>query len=106
MKFLLLVTILLLAAHCKKPGKPLVKELLVETTQEADECEDEFKTRKGYRLKVNYEGRLYETDEVFDSSYERKEAFVFRLGDGQVIPGWEEVYFFIFRFTDYINFKK
>lgn len=44
----------------------------------------------GDTLAVQYVGVLYESGEEFDSSYERGEPFVFRLGAGMVIPGWDE----------------
>lgn len=39
-------------------------------------------------VKVHYKGEL-ENGEVFDSSFERNEPYVFKIGDGNVIRGWE-----------------
>jgi FKBP-type peptidyl-prolyl cis-trans isomerase len=44
--------------------------------------------KDGYTVKVHYEGKL-ESGVVFDSSYERKEPYIFIVGDGKVIKGWE-----------------
>jgi len=41
------------------------------------------------RLAVDYEGHL-ENGTQFDSSYKRGEPFVFDLGQGQVILGWDK----------------
>lgn len=43
----------------------------------------------GAVLTVHYAGALADGS-VFDSSYERGEPFVFTLGAGKVIPGWDE----------------
>lgn len=43
----------------------------------------------GKTVSVHYEGSL-ETGKVFDSSYPRKKPIEFRLGQGQVIEGWDE----------------
>jgi FKBP-type peptidyl-prolyl cis-trans isomerase len=43
----------------------------------------------GSAVTVHYEGRL-EDGTPFDSSRRRGEPFTFVLGDGRVIPGWEE----------------
>lgn len=42
----------------------------------------------GDRVSVHYDGRLVDGTR-FDSSRERGQAFVFRLGEGRVIRGWE-----------------
>lgn len=41
----------------------------------------------GDRIKMHYVGKLKSNGKVFDSSV--KKPFVFRLGRGEVIPGWE-----------------
>jgi FK506-binding protein 2 len=55
-------------------------------------------TKAGYKLKVNYEVRLFDTEELFDSSYERDDPFIFRLGEGLIIKGYfisELIIFFL-----------
>jgi len=42
----------------------------------------------GSTVTVNYTGALTDGT-VFDSSIPRGEPFVFKLGEGKVIPGWE-----------------
>ncbi|KAF1717102.1 peptidylprolyl isomerase [Pseudoxanthomonas yeongjuensis] len=47
----------------------------------------------GRNVTVHYTGWLYENDEQgakFDSSKDRDEPFVFALGAGMVIKGWDE----------------
>jgi FKBP-type peptidyl-prolyl cis-trans isomerase len=47
------------------------------------------KAKDGERLTVNYVGALYRSGKVFDSSWRRDEPFVFTLGRGEVIEGWD-----------------
>lgn len=47
------------------------------------------KAENGDSVSVHYRGELPD-GQVFDSSYERREPIGFRLGEGRVIPGWEE----------------
>lgn len=42
-------------------------------------------------FQVHYIGRIYETDEEFDNSYNR-DPFEFTLGQNQVIKGWDKVW--------------
>jgi peptidylprolyl isomerase len=45
--------------------------------------------KKGMRVLVDYEAWLADGTK-FDSSYDRREPYSFKIGDGQVIQGWEE----------------
>lgn len=48
------------------------------------------KAAAGKTVSVHYEGRLLFSNEVFDSSIQRDQPLDFVLGQGKVIPGWEE----------------
>ena len=65
------------------------EELKIETVKEGS---GDKAAADGDILKVHYVGRLdnHKDGKVFDSSRERKEPFVLALGQGQVIPGWDE----------------
>ncbi len=47
------------------------------------------KVESGDMVSVHYEGRLIDGT-VFDSSYDRGEPLEFAVGEGWVIPGWDE----------------
>ena len=44
----------------------------------------------GKTVEVHYVGVSWSTGQEFDSSWDRGETFRFKLGAGQVIPGWEQ----------------
>merc|ERR1712150_244220 len=46
--------------------------------------------KAGDRLTMHYTGRLTSNQSKFDSSVDRGEPFIFTIGVGQVIRGWEE----------------
>ncbi|EIW82835.1 hypothetical protein CONPUDRAFT_163903 [Coniophora puteana RWD-64-598 SS2] len=62
-------------------------ELKVDTTYLPSSCPQ--KTKSGDTIQVQYTGRLYHNDKVFDSSYDRGEPFEVMLGAGRVIRGWD-----------------
>ena len=43
----------------------------------------------GHTVTVHYAGVAFRTGEEFDASWNRREPFTFKLGKGQVIPGWD-----------------
>ncbi|KAJ1452608.1 hypothetical protein M885DRAFT_526153 [Pelagophyceae sp. CCMP2097] len=45
---------------------------------------------KGDYVVVDYVGKLAKTGFVFDSSFKRGIPFIFEVGGGKVIPGWDE----------------
>ncbi len=44
----------------------------------------------GKKVDVHYVGVSWSTGRQFDASWDRGEPFDFRLGAGQVIPGWDQ----------------
>ncbi|HET7127497.1 MAG TPA: FKBP-type peptidyl-prolyl cis-trans isomerase, partial [Gaiellaceae bacterium] len=44
----------------------------------------------GAKVSVHYVGVSFLTGEEFDASWNRGQPFEFRLGKGQVIPGWDQ----------------
>lgn len=63
------------------PTKLEKKDLVVGTGKEA---------KTGETVTVNYVGVLYKGGKEFDASWKRKEPFQFKLGQGQVIKGWDQ----------------
>ena len=43
----------------------------------------------GHTVTVHYAGVAFRTGEEFDASWNRSQPFSFKLGKGQVIPGWD-----------------
>jgi peptidylprolyl isomerase len=43
----------------------------------------------GRKVSVHYVGVAFRSGDEFDASWNRGEPFEFRLGKGQVIPGWD-----------------
>ena len=44
---------------------------------------------KGKKVAVHYVGVAFSNGEEFDASWNRGQPFEFKLGSGQVIPGWD-----------------
>jgi peptidylprolyl isomerase len=44
---------------------------------------------KGTKVTVHYVGVAFSSGEEFDASWNRDQPFEFKLGKGQVIPGWD-----------------
>lgn len=44
----------------------------------------------GHNVEVHYVGVSWSTGEQFDASWDRGDTFEFRLGQGQVIEGWDQ----------------
>jgi peptidylprolyl isomerase len=63
------------------PTALVVKEIITGTGAEA---------KAGQPVTVNYVGALFHGGKVFDASWKRNEPFVFTLGQGAVIKGWDQ----------------
>ncbi|HWG08280.1 MAG TPA: FKBP-type peptidyl-prolyl cis-trans isomerase [Solirubrobacteraceae bacterium] len=63
------------------PTTLVKKDLVIGTGKEA---------KAGETVTVNYVGVLYKGGKEFDASWKRKEPFQFKLGQGQVIKGWDQ----------------
>jgi peptidylprolyl isomerase len=68
------------------PGEAPPAELVIEdlTVGEGDEA------TSGCTVEVHYAGNAWSTRQQFDASWDRGDTFEFRLGAGQVIPGWDQ----------------
>jgi FKBP-type peptidyl-prolyl cis-trans isomerase len=95
------LVLLILSAFNENLNKPPATEIQeeIQAFEEAEDAE-EFaieileegegeEAKSGDILTVHYAGRLLD-GQLFDSSYERGEPFMFVLGEGRVIQGWEE----------------
>lgn len=69
-----------------KPKGAPPKQLVTNDLEEGSGAE----AKAGDEITVQYLGANYKTGKEFDSSWSRSEPFTFTLGEGFVIPGWEE----------------
>lgn len=49
------------------------------------------KPSSGQEITMHYKGWLLDSGKVFDASYDRGQPIAFKVGVGQVIPGWDEM---------------
>jgi peptidylprolyl isomerase len=68
-----------------KPEGDIPFELGIEDLEVGDGDE----ATKGKKVSVHYVGVAFSTGEEFDASWNRGQPFEFKLGQGQVIPGWD-----------------
>ncbi len=48
------------------------------------------KAKKGDTVSMQYVGLTWSTSVEFDASWDRGQPFTFKLGEGNVIPGWDQ----------------
>jgi peptidylprolyl isomerase len=68
------------------PGETAPTELVVEDVTPGDGAE----AKAGSTVSAHYVGVAHSTGEEFDASWNRGAPLDFRLGVGQVIPGWDQ----------------
>jgi peptidylprolyl isomerase len=68
------------------PGGEPPADLQITEVTEGDGAE----ARAGQTVDVHYVGVAHSSGEEFDASYNRGAPLSFRLGDGQVIAGWDQ----------------
>jgi FKBP-type peptidyl-prolyl cis-trans isomerase len=75
-----------------KPKIPKAEGAAPKTLKVEDLIEGKGPAAKsGDKISVRYVGNLYNTNKEFDSSWKRGKApFELTLGQGQVIPGWDQ----------------
>jgi peptidylprolyl isomerase len=69
----------------EKPEGDIPFELGVDDIAVGDGAE----ATTGAKVTVHYVGVSFLTGEQFDASWDRGQPFQFKLGKGQVIPGWD-----------------
>jgi peptidylprolyl isomerase len=69
----------------EKPEGDVPFDLGIEDVAVGDGAE----ATKGAKVTVHYVGVAFSTGEEFDASWTRGQPFAFKLGKGQVIPGWD-----------------
>jgi peptidylprolyl isomerase len=75
----------------KKPVVTVPDELPPDTIQTEDIVKGTGpKAKKGDTVSMQYVGLTWSTSVEFDASWDRGEPFTFKLGEGKVIPGWDE----------------
>jgi peptidylprolyl isomerase len=70
----------------EKPEGDIPFELAIEDIVVGDGEE----ASKGKKVAVHYVGVAFSTGDEFDASWNRGRPFEFKLGSGQVIPGWDQ----------------
>jgi peptidylprolyl isomerase len=68
-----------------KPEGDVPFELVLEDIVVGDGAE----ATSGTKVSVHYVGVAFSTGDEFDASWNRGRPFEFKLGKGQVIPGWD-----------------
>jgi peptidylprolyl isomerase len=68
-----------------KPEGDIPFELVIDDIVVGDGDE----ATSGHTVTVHYAGVAFRTGEEFDASWNRGQPFTFKLGKGQVIPGWD-----------------
>ena len=68
------------------PDGPPPSELVVEDLSVGDGRE----ATSGSTCTMQYVGVAWSTQQQFDASWDRGEPFTFALGQGMVIPGWDQ----------------
>ncbi|BFZ12469.1 hypothetical protein BsWGS_15508 [Bradybaena similaris] len=81
---LLFVQLMVILADTSKDKK---LQIGIKKRVDAEQCK--IKSKKGDVLHMHYSGRLEDGTE-FDSSLSRNQPFIFTLGTGQVIKGWDQ----------------
>jgi peptidylprolyl isomerase len=68
------------------PEGPAPQDLVIEDLTEGAGTQ----AKAGDTVRTHYVGVAYSTGEQFDASWDRGEPLDFRLGQGQVISGWDQ----------------
>lgn len=89
LKSTLVVALTLSAAACGADKSGTAKEAAVSLQMTDTKVGTGKEAVSGKQLKVHYTGTLMDGTK-FDSSKDRNEPFVFVLGQGRVIQGWEK----------------
>lgn len=87
LSWVLTVLSICLSALATATGSEGKRKLQIGVKKRVDHCP--IKSRKGDVLHMHYTGKLEDGTE-FDSSLPQNQPFVFSLGTGQVIKGWDQ----------------